>query len=90
MNLANFIQKRMRWYLCLYGTSLNSKIRIPSKGCISSGRKRHKLHLVGKQWYVNLLGNLLPAIRTFNMTFDLVDPDNLILKLSSYQELTAD
>ena len=24
------------------------------------------------------------------MTFDLVDPDNLILKLSSYQELTAE
>ena len=40
--------------------------------------------------YMNLLGNLLPIIKTFNMTFDLIDPDNLILKLSSYQELTAD
>ena len=98
-------------------------------GCISSGCKRPKLHLVGKRsiykkaliyivgwyrvelpdcsgkfetttavftdtietkWYVNLLGNLLPTIRTFNMTFDLIDGDNLILKLSSYQELTAD
>ena len=42
------------------------------------------------KWYVNLLGNLLPNLRTFNMTFDLIDGDNLILKLSSYQELTAD
>jgi hypothetical protein len=40
--------------------------------------------------YLNLLGNLLPTIRTFNMSFDLIDGDNLILKLSSYQELTAD
>ena len=37
----------------------------------------------------SLLGNLLPTIRTFNKTFDLIDEDNLILKLSSYQELTA-
>jgi hypothetical protein len=36
MNSANFIQKRMRWYLCLYGISLNSKIQILSKGCIIS------------------------------------------------------
>jgi hypothetical protein len=42
------------------------------------------------KWYVNLLGNLLPVIKTYNMTFDLIDGDNLILKLSSYQELTAD
>jgi Leucine-rich repeat (LRR) protein len=39
--------------------------------------------------YTNLLGNLLPVVKTFNMTFDLIDGDNLILKLSSYQELTA-
>ena len=79
----------MPWSRYLYGISLNSKIRILSGRCISSGCKRYKLHLVGKQWYVNLLGNLLPTIRTFNMTFDLIDGDNLILKLSSYQELTA-
>ena len=42
------------------------------------------------KWYVNLLGNLLPIVKTFETTFDLVDGDNLILKLSSYQELTAD
>jgi hypothetical protein len=41
------------------------------------------------KWYVNFLGNLLPTIKTFNITFDLIDGDNLILKLSSYQELTA-
>jgi len=40
--------------------------------------------------YLNFLGNLLPTLRTFETTFNLVDPDNLILKLSSYQELTAD
>ena len=40
--------------------------------------------------YINILGNLLPVIKTFNMIFDLIDGDNLILKLSSYQELTAD
>jgi Leucine-rich repeat (LRR) protein len=40
--------------------------------------------------YTNLLGNLLPVVKTYNMTFDLIDGDNLILKLSSYQELTAD
>ena len=39
--------------------------------------------------YLNFLGNLLPTLRTFETTFNLVDPDNLILKLSSYQELTA-
>ena len=39
--------------------------------------------------YTNLLGNLLPVVKTYNMTFDLIDGDNLILKLSSYQELTA-
>jgi len=42
------------------------------------------------KWYVNLLGNLLPIVKTFETTFNLIDPDNLILKLSSYQELTAD
>ena len=40
--------------------------------------------------YLNFLGNLLPIVKTFETTFNLVDPDNLILKLSSYQELTAD
>jgi uncharacterized protein YjbI with pentapeptide repeats len=40
--------------------------------------------------YPNFLGNLLPIVKTFETTFNLVDPDNLILKLSSYQELTAD
>ena len=40
--------------------------------------------------YTNLLGNLLPVVKTYNMTFNLIDGDNLILKLSSYQELTAD
>ena len=39
--------------------------------------------------YMNLLGNLLPVVKTFETTFNLIDPDNLILKLSSYQELTA-
>ena len=40
--------------------------------------------------YFNFLGNLLPIVKTFETTFNLIDPDNLILKLSSYQELTAD
>jgi len=40
--------------------------------------------------YFNFLGNLLPIVKTFETTFDLIDGDNLILKLSSYQELTAD
>ena len=40
--------------------------------------------------YLNVLGNLLLTLRTFNMTFNLIDGVNLILKLSSYQELTAD
>ncbi|MAU04906.1 MAG: hypothetical protein CMQ06_03435, partial [Gammaproteobacteria bacterium] len=39
--------------------------------------------------YPNFLGNLLPIVKTFETTFDLIDGDNLILKLSSYQELTA-
>jgi hypothetical protein len=39
--------------------------------------------------YFNFLGNLLPIVKTFETTFDLIDGDNLILKLSSYQELTA-
>jgi hypothetical protein len=39
--------------------------------------------------YLNFLGNLLPIVKTFETTFNLIDPDNLILKLSSYQELTA-
>jgi len=39
--------------------------------------------------YLNFLGNLLTTLRIFETTFDLVDADNLILKLSGYQELTA-
>jgi len=39
--------------------------------------------------YLNVLGNLLTILKTFNMTFNLVDGNNLILKLTSYQELTA-
>ena len=39
--------------------------------------------------YFNFLGNLLPIVKTFETTFNLIDGDNLILKLSSYQELTA-
>ena len=39
--------------------------------------------------YTNLLGNLLPVVKTYNMTFDLIDGDNLILKLDDYTELTA-
>ncbi|HIF75742.1 MAG TPA: hypothetical protein EYG31_02125 [Porticoccaceae bacterium] len=39
--------------------------------------------------YFTFLGNLLPIVKTFETTCDLVDGDNLILKLSSYQELTA-
>ena len=42
------------------------------------------------KWYVNFLGNSFLTVKTFETTFNLVDPDNLILKLSSYQELTAD
>ena len=40
--------------------------------------------------YLNFLGNMMTIVKTFETTFNLVDPDNLILKLSSYQELTAD
>ena len=39
--------------------------------------------------YFNFLGNLLPIVKTFETTFDLIDGDNLILKLSGYKELTA-
>ena len=41
--------------------------------------------------YLNLLGNSLsvPVIKTFEMTFSLIDPANLILKLEDYKELTA-
>jgi len=39
--------------------------------------------------YMNLLGNLLPVIKTFETTFNLIDPTNLILKLDSFKELTA-
>ena len=40
--------------------------------------------------YSNFLGNMLPIIKTFETTFNLIDGDNLILKLSSYKELTAE
>ncbi len=42
------------------------------------------------KFYPNFLGNLLsPIVKTFETTFYLVDPDNLILKLIIHQELTA-
>ena len=46
--------------------------------------------IIETKFYVNIFGNLLPTLRTFNMTFNLVDAVNMILKISSYQELTAD
>jgi hypothetical protein len=39
--------------------------------------------------YSNFLGNLLPVVKTFETTFNLIDADNLILKLDDYKELTA-
>jgi hypothetical protein len=38
---------------------------------------------IEKKSYFNFLGNLLPIVKTFETTFDLIDGDNLILKLSS-------
>jgi hypothetical protein len=39
--------------------------------------------------YSNFLGNLLPVVKTFETTFNLIDAENLILKLDDYKELTA-
>ena len=45
--------------------------------------------IIETKFYANIFGNLLPTLRTFSMTFDLIDPVRMILKLRSYQELTA-
>ena len=39
--------------------------------------------------YSNFLGNLLPDIKIFNVIFNLIDGDNLILKLNSFEEIKS-
>jgi hypothetical protein len=75
--------------ICLERASININVELPDCSGKFETTAAVFTDTIETKFYMNLLRNLLPVIRTFSMTFGLVDGGNLILKLSRYQELTA-
>ena len=69
--------------------ALNEKVQLPDCSGKFETTTGVFTDTVQTKLYSNFLGNLVPVIKTFETTFNLIDSANLILKLDTYKELSS-